>query len=113
MPEVGNELDEAIRAWKDINLFSMAHRTILESTGVDIGTCAKCGVWLELTTVGASHMVVPDCKKVLRKGLKSIVAEIEAEQAKLKYAEVGFLGKWCFFQAAKLALQGIMTPAQR
>lgn len=112
-PELRKWIDKAIEVWRDSNLFSLTREVVLEAYGIDIRTFSKCGLWVEATPGGAAPILVPDYSKVLNKGLKGIIADIEQEKAKLNTGELGALDKWYFYQAAKLALGGMMELAQR
>ncbi|MFC2003494.1 pyruvate formate lyase family protein, partial [Chloroflexota bacterium] len=111
-PEVREWVDKAVEYWKDSNVFNAAQQIILQSRNVDIGTLSKCGVGLELAA-GGTQLVVPDYFKVLNKGLRGIMAEIEEEEAKFDIGEPGGLDKWYFYQASRLVLNGMMVLAQR
>jgi len=112
-PELREWIDTAIEFWRDTNLFSLTREVVLEAYGIDIRTFSKCGLWVEATPGGAAHILVPDYAKVLNKGLKGIIAEIEQEEAKLNTGEPEALDRWYFHQAAKLALDGMEVLAQR
>jgi len=112
-PEVREWTDKVVEVWSDSNIFNLTREVVLEAFGVDIRTFSECGVWIEATPGGASHIAVPDHSKVLNKGLKGIMAEIEQEEAKLDTGEPGGVDRWYFYQAAKLALSGMAVLAQR
>lgn len=113
-PEVREWIDKAVDYWKDINAFSQVRQTVLQSPlKADIRTLSRCGVALELTPGGTNHMILPDYSKVLTRGLRAIVTEIEEEETKLDIGSPGGLDKWRFYQATKLALSGMIVLAQR
>jgi len=112
-PEVRKWIDKCLELWRHANLFSASRKIILEKLGVDTRIMGKCGVWSEITPHGNRHMIFADYDKVLKKGLKVFLAEVEAAAAKLDVGEDGALDKYYFYQAAKLVLNGMMTLAQR
>jgi len=112
-PELREWIDKAIETWRDTNLFSLTREVVLEAYGIDIRTFSKCGLWVEATPGGAAHILLPDYPQALNKGLKGVIAEIEQEEAKLNTGEPEALDKWYFYQAAKLALNGMMVLSQR
>lgn len=112
-PEVRDCIDRTIELWRDSNLFSLTREVALEAYGLDIRTFSKCGVWLEAIPGGAGHLTVPDYPKVLSKGLKGIIAEIEEQESELNTGEPGSLDKFYFYKATKLALNGMILLANR
>jgi len=112
-PEVRQWIDRAVELWEDSNLFSLTRELVLKAYNVDIRTFSECGVWVEASPGSAAHISVPDYPKVLTKGLKGIIAEIEQEEAQLNTGEPGGVDRWYFYQAAKLALDGVAVLAQR
>jgi len=112
-PELREWVDKAVETWRDANLFSLTREVVLEAYGIDIRTFSKCGIWVEATPGGAAHILLPDYPQALNKGLKRVIVEIEQEEAKLNTGEPEALDKWYFYQAAKLALNGMMVLAQR
>ena len=111
--EVRQWIDKAVELWWDSNLFSLTREVVLKAYSIDIRTFSECGVWIEATPGSAAHISVPDYPKVLNKGLNGIIAEIEQEEAQLNTGEPGAVDKWYFYQAAKLALNGMAVLAQR
>ncbi len=112
-PEVREWIDKAVEFWQDSNLFSLTREVVLKAYGVDTRTLSECGVWIEATPGGAAHIAVPDFPHLLSQGLKGITAEIEQEQARLNTGEPDAINRWYFYQAAKLALDGMAVLAQR
>jgi len=112
-PEVTLWIDKAVELWGDSNLFSLTREVVSNAYGVDIRTFSECGVWIEASPGSAAHILVPDYSKVLHRGLKGIVAEIERAQAKLNTGDPGAVDKWYFYQASKLALNGMAMLAKR
>jgi formate C-acetyltransferase len=112
-PELRGWIDEAVEVWQDSNLFSLTREVVLKVYNIDIRTFSKCGLWVEATPGGAAHILLPHYSKVLNTGLKGVIAEIEQEEAKLNTGEPEALDKWYFYQAAKLALNGMIVLAQR
>lgn len=112
-PEVREWINKAINLWKNSNLFTLSQRVIQQRLNIDIRTFGKCGVWLELSPVGARHMIVPDYSKVVNRGMKGLIAEIQEEEAKLILGEPGALDKWYFYQAARIVLEGTIILARR
>lgn len=112
-PEVREWIDKAVEVWRDSNLFSLTREIALEAYGIDIRTYSECGLWIEASPGSAAHILAPDYPKVLNKGLNGVMAEIEQEQATLNTGEPEAIDKWYFYQAAKLALSGMTTLAQR
>ena len=112
-PEVRKWLDKAVDVWRDSNLFSLTREVVLETYGVDIRTFSQCGVWLEAVAGGASNLIVPDYAKVLSKGLKGIIAEIDEAKAKLNVGDPGSIERLHFYRAARLALSSMIILAQR
>lgn len=112
-PEVREWIDKCLELWRHANIFSVSRKIILEKLGVDTRIMGKCGVWTEITPHGNRHMIFADYDKVLKKGLKGVLAEVEAAESKLNVGEDGALDKYYFYQAAKLVLNGVMTLAQR
>ena len=112
-PELREWIDKAVEAWQDSNLFTLTREVVLEAYGKDIRNFSKCGLWVEATPGGAAHILLPQYSKVLNTGLKGVIAEVEAEEAKLNTGEHDSLDKWHFYQAAKLALNGMITLAER
>ncbi len=112
-PEIREWVNKSLAFWRDSNLFKVTCDVISQSLKVDARVLAKCGVWSEITPHGAGQMVFPDFAKVINKGLKGILAEVEEAEAKLDVGELGALDKYYFYQAARLALNGMMVLAQR
>ena len=112
-PELREWTNKALAFWRNSNLFKVTSDIISQSLKVNARVLAKCGVWSEITPHGAGHMIYPDFPKVVNKGLKGILAEIEEEESKLDVGELDALDKYYFYQAAKLALNGMMVLAQR
>jgi formate C-acetyltransferase len=112
-PEVRDWIAQGLAMWRDKNMFAVSRDIILRSLKVDTRIMAKCGVWSEITPHGAHHMIFADYDKTLKKGLKGILADVEAAEAKLDVGEDGALDRYYFYQAAKLVLNGMMMLAQR
>lgn len=112
-PEVRKWLDKAVDLWKDSNLFSLAREVIRDTHGADLRTFSQCGVWLEAVAGGASHLIVPDYGKVLSKGLKGIIAEVDEAKSKLDVGAVDSIERLNFYRAAKLSLSSVIILAQR
>jgi len=112
-PEVREWIDKAIELWREANLFNIAREVVLEKYGVDIRTFSICGIWVEAVAGGASHLIVPDYSKIVSKGLKGIITEIEEAESKLDTGEPDGVDRFYFLQAAKLALNGMIMLANR
>ena len=112
-PEVREWVDKALELWREANLFNITRDVLLEKHGIDLRTFSKCGIWLEAVAGGASHLIVPDYDKVVGKGLKGIIAEIEEAESELDTGELGAVEKFYFLQAAKLALNSMIVLANR
>ncbi len=112
-PEVREWVDKALKLWREANLFNITRDVLLEKHGIDLRTFSKCGIWLEAVAGGASHLIVPDYSKVVGKGLKGIIAEIEEAESKLDTGEPDGVDRFYFLQAAKLALNGMIVLANR
>lgn len=110
-PEVREWIDKSVEKWKETNVFNMTQKVVQQSLGVDIRNLSKCGIGLELAP-GGTQEVVPDYSKVLNKGLKGIIAEVEEQEAKLDVGNDG-LSMWNFYQAVRITLDGMITLAQR
>ncbi len=112
-PEVREWVDKSIELWREANLFNITGDVVLEKYGVDIRTFSKCGVWIDAVAGGASHLIGPDYTKLVNKGLKGIIAEIEEAESRLDTGEPGAVGRFYFLQAAKLAVNGMIVLADR
>lgn len=112
-PEVRECINRAIKLWRDSNLFSLTREVAFQVYGVDIRTLSKCGVWVEAIPGGAGHLIVPDYPRVLNRGLRGILADIAEPESKLNTVAPEALERFYFYQAAKLALNGMMILAQR
>ena len=112
-PEVRKWIDKSLELWREANLFTITRDVVQEKYGVDIRTFSKCGIWIEAVAGGASHIVAPDYNKVVGKGLKGIIAEIEEAESELDTGELGAVDRFHFLQAAKLAVNGMLVLAQR
>ena len=105
-------IHKAADYWQNISIFQRTKDIILESCGVDIGLLQKCGFGTEYTP-GGFFMATPDYADVLNKGLNGIIAEIEAEKARLDTGNADGLDKWYFYTAALLSLNGMIELANR
>jgi formate C-acetyltransferase len=112
-PELRSWIDKAVDLWKDSNLFSLAQEVVLDNYRVDIRTFSQCGIWMEAVAGGASHLIVPDYAKILNKGLKGFIAEVDEAKAKLDVGEAGAIERLNFYRAAKLALSSMIVLAHR
>jgi len=112
-PEVRKWVDKAIDIWREANLFNLTRDMALEKYGIDIRTFSKCGIWTEAVAGGAGHLIVPDYDKIVNKGLKGIIAEIEEAEAEVDTGEPDGADRFYFLQAAKLAVNGMMILASR
>ncbi|MBU2609284.1 MAG: hypothetical protein KKF26_08205, partial [Chloroflexi bacterium] len=112
-PEARQWVDKAVELWQDANLFNITRDIMLQKYSIDIRTFSKCGIWMEAVAGGASHIIAPDYNKVVSKGLKGIMAEIEEAESKLDTGEPDGTDRYYFLQAAKLALNGMILLANR
>jgi len=58
-------------------------------------------------------MIFADYDRVLKKGLKGVLAQVEEAESKLDIGAPGTLEQYHFYQAAKLVINGMITLAQR
>jgi len=105
-------IDEVVEYWKDRNIFSRTRRILLETRGVDIGLLQKAGVATEATPGGFIN-AIPDYARPLNMGLKGIIAEVEAEKAKLDIGNFDDLNKLYFYDAALICLNAAIKLARR
>ena len=112
-PEVREWIDKGLELWRHSNIFSVSREIILEKLGIDTRIMGKCGVWTEITPHGTRHMIFADYDKALKKGLNGVLAEVEEAESKLDVGELDALDRYHFYQAAKLALNGMITLARR
>lgn len=112
-PEVRKYIDKGVEIWKDSSLFSLAQNFISEAYNLDIRVYSRSGVWLEATPGSAAHGILPDFAKVLGKGMKGILSEIEEAEAALDLGELDGINKWNFYKAAKTTVNGMITLAER
>jgi len=112
-PEVREWITKALAYWRDANQFKITCDVIGQSLKVDARVMAKCGLWSEITPHGAGHMIYPDFFKVINKGLKGILADVEEAEAELDVGATDGLSRYHFYEAAKLSLNGMITLTQR
>jgi len=112
-PEVRNWVDKLLEVWRDANLFSASREIVLEVLNVDTRVLGKCGIWTEISPHGAHHAINPDFPKVVNKGLKAILVEIEEEKSKLDVGELDALDKYYFYEAAEISVNGMIILAER
>lgn len=112
-PEVRKWVDKSLAYWRQANLFSVSRDIILQKLGVDTRVLSRCGVWTEITPHANRHMIIPDFNKVVAKGLKGILKEIEEAEAKLDVGAPDGLDKHYFYQATKMVIDGMITLAHR
>lgn len=105
-------INKAADYWENISIFQRTKEIIGESCAVDIGLWQKCGVGTEFTP-GGFFMSTPDFAEVLNKGLNGVIAEIEAEKAKLDTGTPDGLDRWYFYQGTLLCLNGMIKLAHR
>jgi pyruvate formate-lyase/glycerol dehydratase family glycyl radical enzyme len=106
-------LDKAVELWRDTNIFARTRKVVLDVYNVDLRDMTKCGVWLEATPGGATHVRVPDYEKVLNQGLKGVLAEVEEAEAHQNPGAPDGMSKWYFYKATKMVLNGMITLANR
>ena len=112
-PEVRQWVDKAVELWREANLFNITRDVVLQKYGVDIRTFSICGIWTEAVAGGASHLIAPDYDKVVGKGLKGILAEIDEAESKLDTGEPNAVERFHFLQASRLAISGMIVLAKR
>ena len=105
-------INKAADYWQDANVFNRTKEIILQSHGVDIGVMQACGLGTEYTPGGFGG-VTPDFPQVLNKGLNRIGAEIKDERSKVDPGDPEGFGKWHFYDAALLCLEGMVNLAHR
>ena len=112
-PEVREWVDKALAYWKQANIFNASRDIILQQLGVDVRIMGKTGIWTEITPHASRHMIFPDFGMVVDKGLNHVLSQIEEAEAKLDVGETEGLDKYYFYEAAKLAVNGVITTAKR
>ncbi|MBU2609199.1 MAG: glycyl radical protein [Chloroflexi bacterium] len=112
-PEVREWVDKTLAYWKQANIFNASRDIILQQLGVDVRIMGKTGVWTEITPHAARHMIFPDFDMVVNQGLNDVLSQIEEAEAKLDVGETDGLAKYHFYEAAKLAVSGVITLAKR
>ncbi len=105
-------IDRAAEFWWDSNVFNRTRDVILQTHGVDIGLLQKCGCGTEYTP-GGYNDVTPDYHKILAKGINGLLSEIDQQRSKLDIGNPDDINRFYFYQAASMALKGLVSLANR
>ncbi len=111
--EIREWVDKTLKYWRQANLFNASRDIILQKFNVDTRVLGRCGVWTEITPHANRHMIFPNFPLVINKGLNYVLSQIEEEETKLDIGETDGLDKYYFYEAAKLAVNAMITLAQR
>ena len=98
--------------WKGKCVYDRVRKIILKNKDVDIDVLRDCGVGLNFAD-GPNQVTLPDYSIVLKKGLTGVLAEIETNKKTLDIGSREDFKKLDYYEAASLALNGVITLAQR
>ena len=106
-------INKAVDYWADRNMYNRTRDIILEKRGVDINIPLKAGVWTG-SPVDATMIAGPvDYKKVLNKGLNSIITEVEEAREGLDIGVREDFNKWNYYNAQDICLNAVIKLARR
>ena len=105
-------LQEAVDYWYDRNAYNRTHEFFRETTGIDAKRFQKTRVWADGGGYpqGSTSM---NYGKVLNKGLKGIIKEIEEQVASLPVDNIEVINKKYFYQSMLRCLDAVIKWAGR
>ena len=105
-------LQEAVDYWYDINAYNRTHEFFRETTGIDAKRFQKTRVWADGGGYPQGSTSI-NYEKVLNKGLKGIIEEIEEHMASLPVDNIEVINKKYFYQAMVRCLNAVIKWAGR
>lgn len=105
-------MKEAVSYWDDKGIFNQAVKTYQQVYGVDVRPALKARLFIDGVSVPLGAGTV-DYAKVLNKGIKGIIAEVEEKMQGFSLSSLGSMRKWNFYQAALITLRALINLAHR
>lgn len=105
-------LQEVVDYWYDINAYKRTHDLFRETTGIDAKRFQKTRVWADGGGFPQGSTSI-NYGKVLNKGLKGIIKEIEGQMAALPMDNIEVINKKYFYQAMVRCLNTVIKWAGR
>jgi pyruvate formate-lyase/glycerol dehydratase family glycyl radical enzyme len=106
-------INEAVAAWKDTNIYNRACQAYKEASGVDPIQMQRTGVWHSgplSNPIGAINL---DYGKVLNKGVRGVIEEIQAELKVTPVGTIEGLKKRDFLSGMMITLEATIKNAKR
>ncbi|MFC1870435.1 pyruvate formate lyase family protein [Chloroflexota bacterium] len=98
--------------WKGRSPGERISAAMREVVGTTVSEMQK-GIFNAEWGAGAQWRRSADYGKVLRHGLRGVIAEIEKEKEKLQFTSVGDENRWYFLKAAKICCEAMVRYAKR
>lgn len=105
-------INECVDFFGDRTTTAQTERIVRDHYGINVAEILKCGIVGEVIPSGFV-VSCPDFSLALNKGLKGVIAQIEAEKAKLDVFKAEDFDKWHWYNAAALCLDGLIILANR
>ena len=105
-------LQEVVDYWYDINAYKRTHDLFRETTGIDAMRFQKTRVWADGGGFPQGSVSI-NYGKVLNKGLKGIIEEIEEQMARLPVDNIEVVNKKYFYLAMLRCLNAVIKWAGR
>ena len=107
-------IDEAVDYWQTRCVNYVTNQTFTERTGINaVARLFRPGAAVQGIPQFPLGFIILDYGKVLNKGMKGVIAEVEKEIEKLPVGNLEALQKWHFYNALLISLNAAINFARR